>query len=129
MILSDAITLTGTEIHEHLDRQAEVPVITTAGCQGDVIIHRVDGQATTPLPRAGAVLVRSEASTHTHMLHGEGCLWDPAEDGLTLGTLTIPGGREALITHQEHGALLVRPGSYRIGRQREFAGEWRMVAD
>lgn len=130
MILQEAIDITGVEIHDWLDRQAEVPVVTTAACQGDISILRVTTKgATTPIPRNGVVLVRSEATSHTHVLHGEGCFFDARERDLGLGTLTVPEGCEALVSHQEHGALIVEPGTYNIGRQREWAGEWRAVAD
>lgn len=133
MLLHEAINKTGVDVYEHLDRQAEVPVVTAAACQGDVSVLRVtEDTATKDLPRTGVVLVRSEASSHTHVLHGEGCLYDPADErrgSLVLGKLTVPEGTEALLSHQEHGALLITPGTYRIGRQREWAGEWQMVAD
>lgn len=133
MILSEAIEKTGVEAYEWLDREAEVPVVTTAAAQGDVSILRVTEKAAkTALPKRGVVLVRSEASSHTHVLHGVGCFYDAAPErsgSLVLGTLTVPEGGEALVSHQEHGALLITPGTYRIGRQREWAGEWRQVAD
>lgn len=131
MILSEALEITGTTVYEWLDTQAEVPVVDTAACQGDISILRVTvKEATTPLTATGAVLVRSEATTHTHTLHGDGCFYDPAKgEGLELGRLTVPEGREALISHQEHGALLIQPGTYRLGRQREYQGEWAYVAD
>ncbi|NNG36913.1 hypothetical protein [Nakamurella aerolata] len=101
--------------------------------QGDVTIvstkHLRLKEATTPLPREGVVVMQAERGGHTHTLHGEGCLYDTIETDLHIGTLTVPEGREALLTHQEHGALLIGPGSYRIGGQREYAGEWRRVAD
>lgn len=131
MILSEAVAATGVSVYAWLDHEADVPVVTTAACQGDISIRRTDGPtAAQALPRTGAVLVRSEATSHTHTLHGEGVLWDAADgEGLALGTVTVPEGAEALICHQEHGALLLSPGTYAIGRQREWAGEWRMVAD
>ncbi|NNG36919.1 hypothetical protein [Nakamurella aerolata] len=82
-----------------------------------------------PLPREGVVVMQAERGGHTHNLHGEDCLYDPIETGLHIGTLTVPEGREALLTHQEHGALLIGAGTYRVGGQREYAGEWRRVAD
>ena len=53
------------------------------------------------------------------------------ENGLTeyREESTVPEGVDVLLSHQEHGALLLSPGTYRIGTQREFAGEWRAVAD
>ncbi len=129
MKLAEAIARTGQDVLDYLDRAADVPVVTRAAAQGDVSILATDISATTPLPPAGVVVVRGENGGHTHSLHGD-VFFDASPDaGLALGTLTVPVGKEALMSHPEHGALLIAPGSYRIGRQREWAGEWRMVAD
>lgn len=126
---------TGVEVFDYLARDAEVPTVTSAGCQGDVSILRVTTKpATTPAPKAGVAVVRGENGGNTHSLHGDGpILWDPAtdraDDSLVLGTLTVPDGSQVVLAHPEHGFLAIAPGTYRIGRQREWAGEWRMVAD
>jgi hypothetical protein len=128
--LADAIAATGKDVYDYLDRQAEIPTITTAGIQGDVSILRVTtSPATSPMPADGVIVIEGETG-HTHSLHGAG-FFDRAtsRDGLTVGTLTVPQGVDVIMSHQEHGALLIAPGTYRIGRQREFAGEWRQVAD
>jgi len=131
--LSDAEQTYGLALLEHLDRTVTVPVISHAAAQGDVSILRVTtGAATIPMPAAGVPVVRGEDGGHTHLLLGADCYWTPA-DGTTestlLGTLTVPDGEQALLSHPEHGALLIEPGTYRIGRQREYAGEWRLLAD
>lgn len=135
MTLNEAIELTGTAVLEYLDRDAAVPVITTAACQGDVSVFQADNAkaATTPMPKAVTV-VRSEASSNTHVLHPDGpCFFDynntSSVMNLVLGTLTVPEGSKAILAHQEHGMLSIEPGTYTIGRQREFAGEWAYVAD
>jgi hypothetical protein len=131
MTLAQAIEATGKDVYEWLDRAAQIPAVATAGCQGDVSILRVTtAPATTPIPRAGVIVVEGETG-HTHSVHGPG-MFDRSSggsDGLTVGTLTVPDGADVLMSHQEHGALLIAPGTYRVGRQREFAGEWRQVAD
>lgn len=134
MLLSEAISKYDTEVLEHLDRDAAVPTITKAGMQGDVSILRVTKKAATvPVPAAGVAVVRGENGGNTHSLHGDGPIfWDvaPQTDGaLLLGRLTVPTDSEAVLAHPEHGYLVIAPGTYEIGRQREFAGEWRMVAD
>ena len=134
LTLQEAITLTGTNVLEHLDREASVPVVTKAACQGDVSIFRANvTQATTPMPKT-VMVVRSEASSNTHTLHPDGeCFWEYNKNAsvtdLVLGTLTVPEGSKAILAHQEHGMLSIEPGTYTVGRQREFAGEWAMVAD
>jgi hypothetical protein len=131
MTLAEAIDFTGKDVFGHLDRSADIPTVgKDGGMQGDVSILPVTTKAAaTPMPRTGVTVVEGETG-HTHSLHGAG-LFDRATspDGLTVGTLTVPDGVDVLMSHQEHGALLIAPGTYRIGRQREFAGEWRRVAD
>lgn len=130
--LAKAIELTEKEVLDYLDRDSEVPTVTTAACQGDVSIFRTDKDdpATTVMPARGVIVVRSEASQNTHSIHPNGeVFFDYRESGLLLGVLTVAEGSTALVSHQEHGALEITPGTYRIGRQREFAGEWRMVTD
>lgn len=132
MILSEAIDKYDTAVFDWLARDAEVPVVTTAACQGDVSILRVTTKAaTTPMPAAGVPVVRGENGGNTHSLHGVGFWdWAPEREGsLVLGTLTVAPGEQVVLAHPEHGYLEIAPGTYRIGRQREFAGEWRQVAD
>lgn len=131
--LADIEQTTGVTVFDYLARDAEVPVVTVAACQGDVSVRRIDGQApaSVPLPKAGFPVVRGEAGGNTHSLHGD-ALFDPSDgrDGdLLLGVLTVPDGREAVLAHPEHGFLSIAPGTWEIGRQREWAGEWRLVAD
>lgn len=133
--LSELETLAATRVLDHLDREATLPIVTRAACQGDVSVLRVTTPpATTALPQAGHPVVRGEAGGNTHSLHaasGSGVCFDLADgrDELALGTLTVPDGAEAYLLHPEHGGMAIAPGTYRIGRQREWAGEWRLVAD
>lgn len=122
-----------------LDTQIDIPILTGAQRQGDVIVlPRPNKQAaTSPVPAAGVQVVRAEASANTHSLmswDGPGCFYDTdptgGDSGLVLGTLTVPDGASAFLLHtEEHGANGIGPGTYEIRRQREFAGEWRQVAD
>lgn len=138
MLLAEAIATAGTDVLEHLDRQVEIPVIRheggAPGFQGDVSVLPVTtAPASTPLPKTLPV-VRGENGGNTHALHpsGPGVCFDFAPEragSLAIGTLTVPDGAQALLSHPEHGYLAIDPGTYRIGRQREYAGEWRAVAD
>jgi hypothetical protein len=134
MRVLEAINLFDVEILDHLDREIEVPTVTRQACQGDVSILRVTTDpATKAVPATGVAVVRGENGGNTHSLHGNGPIFfDQPKRGdgeLVLGTLTVPAESEAVMAHPEHGFLAIAPGTYRIGRQREWAGEWRMVAD
>lgn len=122
-----------------LDTQIEVPVLTGGQRQGDLLILPRPNKtaATTSIPQAGVTVVRGETSSgNTHSLHSlDGVasyydVRDPGPAGLVLGVLTVPDGATAYLVHtEEHGANAFGPGTYEIRRQREFAGEWRQVAD
>lgn len=132
LTLTEAQRISGTAFYDYLDAEAAIPTVTTAACQGDVSILRVTTKAaTTPMPKTGVVVAQSGQGGHAHTLVGPG-MFDRAPErsgSLAVGTLTVPTEGEVLLTHPEHGAFLVAPGTYRIGTQREFAGEWRAVAD
>jgi hypothetical protein len=134
LTLAESVALTGKPVHIWLDPDWEVPRIDTCAAQGDILLLRVASAADTPMPRT-VVLVASEASANTHTLHPIGTCYfdrhtatDPTGDVL-LGVLTVPDGSTALLSHQEHGNIEFLPGSYEVRRQREFAGEWRLVYD
>lgn len=125
---------TGISVLDHLDADLDVPVVSQAACQGDVSILRVTtAAAKTPMPNRVDV-VRSEVGGNTHSLHPSGpCFWDAHTSSsvadLALGTLTVPEGSTAILAHPEHGFMEIAPGTYLVGRQREYAGEWAYVAD
>ncbi|WP_142995505.1 hypothetical protein [Mycobacterium persicum] len=123
----------GLTHHDYLDRNAEVPTVSSLGFQGDVAIIRCDSlTARTPIPVAGYPVVRGEVGANTHLLVGDG-FYDASTSAspqdLRLGVLTAPEGGTTLLSHPEHGGILIAPGSYEIRRQREMAEEMRMVAD
>ena len=120
----------------------EIPIVSGNQRQGDVLVlkvSRLGGHFTTgykgePLGK-GVTVVRAETNTaNTHTLVGDGH-WEPnaratRDDELVQGWLTVPTDGEAFLIHtEEHSALGIGPGTYEIRRQREYAGEWRRVAD
>jgi hypothetical protein len=121
---------------DHLDKTAELPVISGLAFQGDVAIIPATmlkkcQTASTPIPRQGVAVVRGENGGNTHALFGTG-FFDPAPaspTNLSLGTLTVPTDAEALLSHPEHGGFIIAPGTYELRRQREQADELRLVAD
>ena len=89
-----------------------------------------DGALAYSVPVAGkavdAVVTLYEDDVLTHKLVAAGILSTP---GLAIGFLVIEHGPVSL-NHQEHDTIIMPPGSYYVGRQREFnAGEERRVQD
>lgn len=89
--------------------------------QGDVLIQRVRGKAKggpVQAEHGRLILARGEATGHHHSI--------PAN----AGTLTLDEGGVMYLTideltaveHQEHAAIPLEPGVYRVTRQREYAG-------
>lgn len=122
----------GVEIPEHLEADAEVPLLTGIQRQGDLIVLPVTvarpgrlGDA-VEIPADGVPVVQGEATSNTHLLVGDG-LWAAGGAGTDLGVVTVSS--EAYLLHPEHGAQGLAPGSYLIRRQREQADEIRLVAD
>lgn len=115
--------------------ELEIAVLSASQRQGDVLLLKVTtAHKGEPIGR-GVTVVRAETnSANTHSLHGEG-LWEsnPKADvdgQLIQGWLTVAPGQEAFLIHtEEHSALGIGAGTYEVRRQREFAGEWRRVAD
>lgn len=117
-----------TEVLDYLDRAATVPLVSKAAMQGDVSILRVTTKpATTAIPAAG-VVVASGREGHSHTLFGAG-MFDRAEAGVVVGTLTVLADTDVFLLHAEHGGLQLAAGTYRIGRQREQADVIALVAD
>lgn len=134
--LDTLITEHGVDVLGHLDRDALVPVLAGLQCQGDVAVipALMTPPATTPVPKAGAAVVRGESGGNTHLLLAEGeAFWDPSRitgrNSLTLGTLTVAEGSTAYLAHPEHAYAGIAPGTYEIRRQREQADEIRLIAD
>jgi hypothetical protein len=99
--------------------------------QGDVWIERV-----TRIPETAKlvqpkddliILAHGEVTGHHHSVDAGAADWwktDTEEQYLDVK----PGG--ASVKHQEHGPITLRPGKYRVIRQREYSPEAiRTVAD
>ena len=134
--LADAEAAFGTTHYDYLDKSADIPVVERIAAQGDVLIHRQDGRtaAVKAVPQAGFPVISSGNGGHTHALYGPVFYapsttagTDPSD--LELGTLTVPEGVQGLLSHPEHGALLIEPGTYVVKRQREQADVQRFVED
>jgi len=112
--------------------EADVSVETGNQRQGDVLLLRVTTKHEGAPLGAGVRVVASENSLNTHTLHGDGLWeWNPrAGVELVQGWLTVPADGETFLIHtEEHSAIGVGEGTFEVRRQREYAGEWRRVAD
>lgn len=96
--------------------------------QGDVFIERVDSAPTkaTEVPREGGavVLAHGEVTGHTHRLTDPGVCLLQASTGERY--LTVAGELSALLVHEEHTAIALPPGTYRVSIQREY--DWETEA-
>ncbi|WP_254205723.1 hypothetical protein [Nocardia alni] len=104
--------------------------------QGDVLIVPLADEAvpasaarTAPEPRDSRgrlVLALGEVTGHAHAIAGPGTLICEASSSSPL--LHLPeGGR---VVHEEHAAIVLPKGWYRVVRQREYVpGAFRIVAD
>lgn len=98
--------------------------------QGDVLLERV---AKLPKglkrqkPEGGRIiLAHGEVTGHHHSIDADAADWWKTDGGEQIVTVTAP----TELVHQEHGAIALTPGSYRVRRQREYSPEAiRTVAD
>lgn len=128
--LAHAIARHGVEVHDHLDRDALVPVLSGVQFQGDVAVVPGTRKGVDPVPREGVAVVRGENGGNTHLLLADGDVkWTARTEGLVLGFLTVAEGATAYLAHPEHAYSGIGPGTYELRRQREQADEIRMVQD
>ena len=95
--------------------------------QGDVLLFSIP-----ECPAGGSVLqhtilAEGEATGHAHVALGDGVELIERD-----GTLFLSAPQGATVTHQEHAAVTLPSGTYRVGRVREydhFQEEARQVRD
>jgi hypothetical protein len=114
--------------------------MTLLYAQGDLLIERVaDIPASgTPLEAGSdgaAVLAEGETTGHRHAIYDrvtmfrDDALAHDIPNGLYVGHLRVDGP-SARIQHEEHSAITLPRGTYRVRRQRELEPrEARIVAD
>lgn len=134
--LGQLIDRHGVDVLEHLDREANVPVLDGLQFQGDLAVipaaahgrHAADNA--TNVPAAGLAVIEAVGGGHEHrLLAGRTgtALFTPARGGQDIGYLEVT--EPAYLAHPEHGYLGIAPGAYMLRRQREQADEERLVAD
>lgn len=144
MTYGEALALSGISLPEHLEAEAEVPVLASPQAQGDLMIVPLElayeaGRAPRwpqgdVIPPEGFQVVHGEATGNTHWLHAgfnsPGVTWHRADQGLVVGVVTVPAAQTAMLVHtDEHGANGIAPGRYEIRQKREQADEVRYVED
>lgn len=122
------------EVLEHLEAEAQVPVLGGLQAQGDLfIIPKAQGRrgtSSTEVPAAGIPVIEAVGSGHEHRLFAGTpgtAWWTPARGGQDIGIVECT--EPAYLLHPEHGATGIAPGAYTLRRQREQADEERLVAD
>lgn len=73
----------------------------------------------------GIVLAEGEVTGHAHRIVDDGAVL--MSDGETLSVLEVE--RKVALTHEEHKAIDIEPGSWEVRRQREYTifGERRVL--
>jgi hypothetical protein len=103
--------------------------------QGDVMVVAVAAlpkkRDAVPPENGRVVLAHGEATGHHHSFAFSDRVALFREDGAGGGLfLTVTGDAPVMLEHQEHTALAVPPGTYRVIRQRVWnAGMARRVED
>ena len=108
--------------------------------QGDLLIERVgdvpvSGTPAGPGPDGEVVLLEGETTGHRHALYGEAAMFrddglaHDIPNGLYVGHVRVDGTC-ARIQHDEHDAVTIPRGTYRVRRQRELEPkDARIIAD
>jgi hypothetical protein len=91
--------------------------------QGDVMLTKIDGlpQGQDSRHLNTKTVAAGEATGHNHVLQGEAVTlfrengWGPNQPAFA-----VIGANGATLVHEEHGAIRLEPGVYRITHQREY---------
>lgn len=134
MRLADVTEATGFEVLEHLEAEAEVPVLGGLQAQGDLFVIPQPTRprdTAVPVPAQGVAVIAAMGAGHEHRLFasvpGTATFAFYPAGGANIGVLEC--SEPAYLLHPEHGATGVAPGSYVLRRQRVQADEERLVAD
>lgn len=95
--------------------------------QGDVLLIECDAVPKDVKKHAGTVVATGEATGHRHRFEDEGAvaLFDAPD-----GDMYAEVSADTALVHEEHGPIPVKPGVYRVRRQREYTpAEIRRVSD
>ena len=94
--------------------------------QGDVGIFPIEAMPQDYEVHGTDIVAKGEATGHAHRLYGNGAKLFRRGEVLALQVT----GNEVRLVHEEHGAIRIPAGTYRVRIQREWDGEWsRKVED
>jgi hypothetical protein len=84
---------------------------------GDVLVQRIDALPRDARRRQGQVLVRGEATGHSHRVGeaGAGVIYETMNEMFLQITASI-----GTLVHEEHGPIELPEGTYRVWTQREY---------
>jgi hypothetical protein len=135
--LAEVATEHGFAVLEHLEAEAQVPVLGGLQAQGDLFVIPEDAHGrhaadtARNVPEAGIPVIEAIGGGHEHRLFAGTpgtAWWTPAgRSAQDIGVLECT--EPAYLLHPEHGATGIAPGAYVLRRQREQADEERLVAD
>jgi hypothetical protein len=133
--LSDLTARHGFGVLEHLEAEAEVPILKGLQAQGDLFIIQLNMKPGTrdpkQIPAEGVAVIEAVNGGHEHRLFasapGTATFTFTGGPGQDIGILESTEPVYSL--HVEHGAAGIAPGMYMLRRQREQADEERLVAD
>lgn len=131
--LGQLIDKYGFDVHDHLDRDLEIPVHAGLQAQGDLFIIPADPNRVSPgapVPLDGIPVIEAVGGGHEHRLFAgrpETAFFTPAAREADIGLLVCT--ESAYIAHPEHAYAGIAPGTYILRRQREQADREYFVAD
>ncbi len=106
-------------------RQGDVLIVPLA--EAEVPLHAADAPSEPRDGRGRLVLALGEVTGHAHAVLGPGRLIREPRPSAPLLLHLPDGGR---VVHEEHAAIPLPKGWYRVVRQREYVpGSVRIVAD
>ncbi|MFJ3922054.1 hypothetical protein [Streptomyces sp. NPDC090022] len=106
-------------------RQGDVLIVPVA--EGAVPCHAVDAPGEGRDARGRLVLALGEVTGHAHAVAEPGRL---VREGGPFGPMLMHLPRGGRVVHEEHAAIPLPPGWFRVVRQREYVpGSVRVVAD
>jgi hypothetical protein len=103
--------------------------------QGDILIvptnEKIDGHELPRDDKGRVVLALGEATGHAHAIHSnQAKLFRSVAGSEERMFLKVDGLQAVNLVHEEHALISLKPGGYKVIRQREYsAEEIRRVAD